>query len=188
MKKYTSRLASILITIVLLLTIYLLSKLEEKYINEQDINNREIVSVKKVVDWDTISVILSWEVISVRLIWVDSPEKTTTRYWYTECFWEESSNYLKELLPKWTNIQLEYDQTQWLYDKHDRILGYVFLSGININEKIIRDWYWWEYTYNLPYRYQSDFIKAENYAIENNLWLWKECNWERISIEKENNN
>jgi len=50
MKKYTSRLASILIIIVILLTIYLLSKLEEKYINEQDINNREIVSVKKVVD------------------------------------------------------------------------------------------------------------------------------------------
>ena len=59
MKKYLSRLAPILIIIALLITIYLLSKLEEKYINEEDMNNREIVNIQKVVDGDTVSVLLS---------------------------------------------------------------------------------------------------------------------------------
>ena len=171
------------IILLLGLWIYLFSYLEQKYIDEADMNNRQVVTLKKVVDWDTISVLLSWGVVSVRLIWVDSPEKTTTRYWYIECYGQESSDYLSWLLSKGSVIQLEYDQTQWLYDKHDRILAYVFLSWVNINKKIIRDWYWWEYTYNLPYRYQSEFINAESYAAENRLWLRDICSWNRIAIE-----
>lgn len=184
MKKFLSRLMPLLIILLLLLAIHFFSSLQQKYIDEKDRNNRQQVTIKKVVDWDTVSVILSWETISVRLIWIDTPEKTTTRYWYTECYWEESSDYLKQLLPKWTSIELEYDQTQWLYDVHDRILAYIFLSWVNINEKIIKDWYWWEYTYNLPYRYQSQFIDAEIYAKTNNLWLRNICWWERLPIDQ----
>ena len=167
------------ILILILLWIYFFSNLKEKYDTQEAINNRQVVTLKKVVDWDTVNVILSWEVVSVRLIWVDTPEKTTTRYWYTECYWEEATDYLSWLLLRWTHIELEYDESQWLYDKHDRILAYIFLSWVNINEKIIKDWFWHEYTYNLPYRYQTNFIKAENYAIENNLWLWWAC-WETV--------
>ena len=188
MKKYLSRLIPLLLIIVLLLIIHYFSYLEQKYIDEEDMNNRQIVTLKKVVDWDTVSVVLSWEIVSVRLIWVDSPEKTTTRYWYTECYGQESTDYLSWLLARWVTMELEYDQTQWLYDKHDRVLAYIFLSWVNINEKIIRDWYWWEYTYNLPYRYQSEFVDAERYASENYLWLWGACNWERLPIESKDNN
>ena len=177
-------LITIWIILLLLLWIWFFYNIKEKYITQEAVNNRQTVIFKKVVDWDTVNVLLSWEVVSVRLIWVDTPEKTTTRYWYAECYWEEASNYLSWLLLRWTAIQLEYDDSQWLYDVHDRILAYVFLSWININEQIIRDWYWWEYTYNLPYRYQSDFIKAENYAIENKLWIWNVCSWNRIAIEE----
>lgn len=168
-------LITLLIVIFLLLWIYFYSYNEQKNIDKEDTSNRQITTIKKVIDWDTVSVILSWEIVSVRLIWVDSPERTTTRYWYTECYGQESTDYLSWILTKWSKIELEYDQTQWLYDKHNRILAYIFLSWININEQIIKNWYWYEYTYNLPYRYQSAFINAENYAIKNNLWLWKTC-------------
>ena len=174
------------ILILLLLWIYFFSNLKEKYETQEAINNRQIVTLKKVVDWDTINVLLSWEAVSVRLIWVDTPEKTTTRYWYTQCYGQEATDYLSWLLPKWTTLQLEYDESQGLYDKHDRILAYIFLSWVNINELIIKNWYWWEYTYNLSYRYQSEFINAENYAIENNLWLWSYC-LEEYSKQKETN-
>jgi micrococcal nuclease len=140
--------------------------------------------VVNVIDWDTISVKLDWKTVSVRLIWVDTPEKTTKRYGYAECYWEEASEYLSRILD-WKDIYLEYDESQWQYDSYDRILAYVFLSSENINKKIISDWYGWEYTYDKPYKYQSDFKEAQNLAKKKNLWLWNTCNGERVPLEKE---
>lgn len=174
---------TICIIVLFWLCVYYLSSLEESYLNNEDITNRQKATVKKIIDWDTINVVLSWEVVSVRLIWIDSPEKTGKRYGYAECYGKESTDYLSKLLPKWSNIELEYDYSQWLYDAYDRTLAYVFISWLNINEKIIKDWYWWEYTYDKPYRYQSEFIKAEKFASKWKFWLWVSCSWERIPIE-----
>ena len=85
----------------------------------------------------------------------------------------------------WKNIYIELDESQWLYDSYDRILAYVFLNWENINENIIKNWYGWEYTYDKPYKYQSEFKEAQKIAEKNNLWLWNTCNWERIPLEKE---
>lgn len=147
---------------------------------EDIFNILENIKVEEVIDWDTIRVTLNWKSEKVRLIWVDAPESYDTRYGYTECFWTESSNYLKNLLYG-KSVWLEYDATQWRYDKYDRVLAYVFLNWENINEKIIADWYAREYTYNLPYKYQSAFKKAQSKADQWNKWLWNEntCNWER---------
>ena len=143
--------------------------------------------VTNVIDWDTITVKLDGESISVRLIWVDTPENTAKRYGYAECYWAESKEYLSKLL-NWKDIYLEYDESQWQYDSYDRILAYVFLGSQNINKKIISDWYGWEYTYDKPYKYQSDFKEAQKLAEKNNLWIWNTCNWERVPLKTENSN
>ena len=139
----------------------------------------------KVIDWDTIKVENSNEEINIRMIGLDAPEKSTTRYWYTECFWNEATNHLNEILSWITTIQVEQDPTQWETDKYWRLLWYVFLSWNNINQKMIEDGYWFEYTYNLPYKYQKEFKKAEKNARLNKLWLWDKntCNWERREIK-----
>jgi micrococcal nuclease len=43
---------------------------------------------------------------------------------------------------------------------------------------MIADGYGWEYTYNLPYKYQTEFKEAMKSAEKNNLGLWNEnaCN------------
>ena len=143
--------------------------------------------VVNVIDWDTITVKLSGESVSVRLIWVDTPENTAKRYGYTECYWTESKEYISKLLDG-KDIYLEYDESQWLYDSYGRILAYVFLGSENINKKIIKDWYGWEYTYDKPYKYQSYFKEAQKLAEKNNLWLWNTCNWERIPLKSDNEN
>lgn len=139
----------------------------------------------KVIDWDTIKVENSNEEINIRMIGLDAPEKSTTRYWYTECFWNEATNHLNEILSWITTIQIEQDPTQWETDKYWRLLWYVFFSWNNINQKMIEDGYWFEYTYNLPYKYQKEFKKAEKNARLNKLWLWDKntCNWERREIK-----
>jgi len=139
----------------------------------------------KVIDWDTLKVKNNNEEINIRMIGLDAPEKSTTRYWYTECFWNEATNHLNEILSWITTIQVEQDPTQWETDKYWRLLWYVFFSWNNINQKMIEDGYWFEYTYNLPYKYQKEFKKAEKSARLNKLWLWDEntCNWERREIK-----
>jgi micrococcal nuclease len=48
-------------------------------------------------------------------------------------------------------------------------LAYVIVNGNNINKQMIEDGYGWEYTYNLPYKYQSEFKEAQKTAeLKNN--------------------
>ena len=140
----------------------------------------ETIKVSKVVDWDTIRIELGNTTSKARLIWVDAPESYDTRYGYTECYWKESSDYLTELLTN-KNVRIEFDSTQWTKDTYWRLLVYVFMNWENINQKIIEDWYAWEYTYNLPYKYQLEFKKAQTDASKSGKWLWSHntCNWER---------
>ena len=145
----------------------------------------EFVSV---IDWDTINVKNeSWESISVRMIWIDAPESSTTRYWYIECFWKESTEHLKQLLSWAKELTLEMDSSQGEVDKYWRTLAYVMYNWVNLSQKMIEDGYWWEYTYDMPYKYQSAFKNAEKEAEKNNSWLWNEkaCSWERVESWKE---
>lgn len=145
--------------------------------NENNTNILENIKVDKVVDWDTVRVFLNWESTKVRLIGVEAPESNDTRYGYTECYSQASSNYLTNLLSNKT-IWLEYDSSQWQYDKYDRILAYIFLNWENINKKMIENWYAWENTFDLPYKYQKEFKEAESKAKQWSLWLWNKntCN------------
>ena len=145
-------------------------------------NVEENIKVANVIDWDTIKVVINWETQNVRMIWVDSPESYDTRYWYTECYWEEAADYLNKLL-KNKYVWLIYDKSQWTYDKYDRLLAYVIYSWENINQKIIENWYWREYTYDKPYIYQKEFKNTENTAKQKWLGLWniKTCWWKRIA-------
>jgi len=156
---------------------------------ENKINDHEYFTLEKVIDWDTIKIKSNENntFYTIRMIGLDTPEKSTTRYWYTECFWEQATEHLNNILSWNSKIELEYDPSQSSNDKYWRTLAYVILSWNNINKKMIEDGFGFEYTYNIPYKYQKDFKKAENYARTNNLWLRspENCNWERIPIEKE---
>ena len=154
---------------------------------DKEDTNKVTYKLDSVIDWDTIKIVnQNWKLQSVRMIGLDSPESYGTRYWYTECYWKEAWEHLKELLKNAKEIQLEFDSTQWAIDKYWRLLGYVFYNWVNINQKMIADWYWWEYTYNLPYKYQTEFKEAQKTSEKNNLGLWSvdACNWERIATEE----
>lgn len=141
----------------------------------------------EVVDWDTVRIEKDGQVVSVRMIGLDAPESTTTRYGHMECFWKEASNHLAQLLSGVSQIELEVDPTQTATDKYWRLLGYVIANGVNMNQKMIEDGYGFEYTYNLPYKYQSEFKAAQKIASEKKFGLWADvaCKGERKAIEEE---
>lgn len=142
--------------------------------------------VLRVIDGDTISFEKDWENIKARLIWIDAPESNKTRYWKNEKWWLEAKLKLEELVLN-KNISIEYDENQEKTDKYWRKLIYLFLDWENIWEKLIKEWYAKEYTYNKKYKYQQNFKEAEKIAKENKKGIWEntyEKNEEKVEKTK----
>jgi len=131
----------------------------------------ELYPVVKVVDGDTLSIQIDGQAQTIRLIGLDTPE-TVHPSKPVECFGLEASNRAKEVLTG-ARVSIETDTTQGTYDKYDRLLAYVILEdGTNFNKLMIEEGYAYEYTYSLPYKYQSEFKLAEQQAKEDKLGLW----------------
>lgn len=127
--------------------------------------------VTKVVDGDTIQITDRSGKHTVRLIGINTPETVDPRK-TLECFGKEASAKAKTLLTG-QQVLLESDPTQDDKDKYGRLLRYVFLpDGTNVNLAMIKEGYAYEYTYDVPYTYQTEFKKAQQDAMTQNLGLW----------------
>jgi len=132
--------------------------------------------VIRIIDGDTIVVLIDSVSEKVRLIGVDTPETVDPRK-IVECFGAETSEFTKTMLLNKV-VRLESDSSQGDRDRYGRLLRYVFLvddtnqKEIFVNKKIITDGYGHEYTYRTPYRYQDDFKNFEDTArkLQNGLW------------------
>lgn len=128
-------------------------------------------NVVKVIDGDTVDVMVNGKKERIRMIGVNTPETVDPRK-PVECFGKEASNKAKSLLVG-KKVSLEKDDTQGDRDKYSRLLRYVVLAdGTNVNLSMIKEGYAYEYTYNLPYKYQSDFKNAQKLAMDQKKGLW----------------
>lgn len=147
-------------------------------IKNQAVPLREIAKVSKVVDGDTIKVLINNKEETIRLIGIDSPEILDEKK-LTQCFGKEASAKAKEILTGKTII-LQSDPTQGERDEYGRLLRYVFLQdGTSFNKFMISEGYAREYTFKGKiYKYQTEFIQAEEKARKEKKGLWADnvCN------------
>ena len=137
----------------------------------------ETAAVISVIDGDTIGVQLADQVVRVRMIGIDTPETKDPRT-VVQCFGREASAEAERRLTGQT-VALEADPTQDNFDKYGRLLRYAWLpDGKLYNLEMLIGGFAHEYTYNLPYRYQAAFKKAEHDARERGWGLWAQttCN------------
>lgn len=144
-----------------------------------EIQNRNFSATKigpalvlRTIDGDTIVVSIDNLPVHVRLIGIDSPELNDKRP-QVACMAQKAKEEVEKILGG-KNVRIEKDSTQGDYDKHNRLLAYVFVGGTNFNELIIQNGYAYEYTYHLPYKYQSEFKTAQNEAKNAQRSLWNE--------------
>lgn len=140
-------------------------------------SNSSLYEVVEVVDGDTIKVDIDGIKTTLRLIGMDTPETLDPRK-VVQCFGQEASAKAKELLLG-KKIKLEDDGVKEELDKYARPLKYVWLEdGTFYNDKMIREGYAHEYTYNKPYKYQTQFKEAQKEASNNlrGLWAVDTCN------------
>ena len=127
--------------------------------------------VVDVVDGDTIKVEIDGERVTVRVLGIDTPETRDPRK-PVQCFGREATARAEALLDG-RSVRLTDDPTQDAYDRYDRLLAYVWLDDGSLFEwTMVADGYAHEYTYDLPYRYQSELRDAERSARERGVGLW----------------
>jgi micrococcal nuclease len=136
-------------------------------------------TVVKVVDGDTIAVMMDGKSVTIRLIGVDTPETVDPRK-AVQCFGKAASDETKKIL-KGQSVRVVSDPSQGTYDKYGRTLAYVFApsnsdpAGILVNEYLIAEGYGHEYTYNIPYQYQAEFKAAQAEAQREKKGLWADA-------------
>lgn len=128
--------------------------------------------VVKVVDGDTIDVLVDGEVVRVRYIGINTPETVhPTRG--VECFGQEASARNKALVEgKWVRLEKDISDT----DKYGRLLRYVYVGEVLVNEVLVSEGYANVSTYPPDVRYTELFRRAELEARTAGRGLWgREC-------------
>jgi micrococcal nuclease len=152
---------------------------QDKVIQSSSVRNQvsvgEEAKVLRVVDGDTIKVLIRDKEDTVRLIGIDAPETVDSKK-SIQCFGKEASEEAKKALENKT-IVLESDSTQEDRDEYGRLLRYVFLEdGVNFDKFMLSEGFAREYTFKgNPYKYRSEFIQAEKKAKDGGKGLWNSC-------------
>lgn len=125
----------------------------------------EIAEVVRVVDGDTVQ-LGSGE--KLRYIGIDTPE-TVAPNQPVGCFGKEASARNSELvLGKEVRLELDRNDT----DRYGRLLRYVYVGDIMINEQLVREGYAISNPYPPDTKYQDLFDEAQIQAQLEGLGIW----------------
>lgn len=132
------------------------------------------LTVRRVVDGDTIIVLRDGAEERVRLLGIDTPESVQPDS-PVECFGPEASARAGELLSG-RSVWLESDPTQDAVDRYGRTLAYVWLDETTlVNRVLVAEGYASEYTYGSPGVHQAALEAAEDAARSGGVGLWGSC-------------
>jgi len=139
--------------------------------------------VAYVVDGDTIAVRIDRGVEKVRLIGIDTPESRKNERAALQAershrdiktimeFGRRAKDALKELLPKGTELRIEYDVQK--RDKYGRLLGYVYRTdNTMVNEEMVLRGYAQLLTIPPNVKYVDRFKKALAKSQREKRGLW----------------
>lgn len=128
----------------------------------------DVVVVKRVVDGDTVELFNGEK---VRLIGVDAPESVKPNS-PVECFGREAARWLRETL-EGKLVRLERDVSE--RDRYSRLLRYVYLDTVFINELLVREGYATAVSYPPDVRELERLRRAEHEARARGVGLWNEA-------------
>ncbi len=108
--------------------------------------------------------------VNVRLYGIDAPE---VRHKETpgQPFGRDARQALKSLTFG-RSVRVEIVDV----DSHDRAVGVVYESGVDINLAMVREGWAWAYRRYLAAPYASEYLGAERAARAKRLGLWKQAN------------
>lgn len=129
---------------------------------------KEKAIVTRVVDGDTI---VLQDGRRVRYIGMNTPEIVDPRR-PVECFGKEASEKNKELV-EGKEVELEKDVSET--DKYGRLLRYVYVDNLLVNDYLVRNGYAYASSYPPDVTYQKQFLESQREAQIQKLGLWNSC-------------
>ncbi|HEX7276190.1 MAG TPA: thermonuclease family protein [Acidimicrobiales bacterium] len=128
-------------------------------------------TVDRVIDGDTLVVAGGHR---IRLIGVDTPETKDPRQ-PVECFGQEASAFLADLLPRGTGVRLVGDVEA--RDVYDRTLAYAYRlpDGLFVNADLVRQGYARTLTIPPNVAHADDLLVLAQQAREAGRGLWSAC-------------
>lgn len=144
---------------------------------------KEQVTFDSCVDGDTFKINLNGEKKSVRMIAVDTPESVHPTK-EKEYYGEESSEYTCNKLKNAKKIELEYDKNSDKEDKYGRLIAWVFVDGVLLQQNLIENGYAKvAYLYD-DYKYTSILEEKQELASSQNIGIWANKKLETNKYDK----
>lgn len=132
---------------------------------------KEEVEFSKCVDGDTIKVLLNRKEYTVRLLAVDTPESVHPQK-KVEYYGKEASEYTCKKITNATKIELEYDDNSDKMDKYDRLLAWVYIDDILLQESLVENGYAKvAYLYG-DYKYTKHLEQIQELVSAKNIGIW----------------
>lgn len=130
----------------------------------------DLVTVVRVVDGDTIDVLLNATTTRVRYIGIDTPEPYRDRE--PACFSRESSDKNRDLV-EGREVRLVPDAED--VDKYGRLLRYVYVDEVFVNQVLLEGGYAVPLTIKPNTLHAKDFKILADKAKADKLGLWSAC-------------
>ena len=130
-------------------------------------------SFSKCIDGDTANFKIGEEIKKARFLAIDTPE---IKHGNKEAdpYGNEAKNFTCNLLKNAKKITLEYDKNSDKTDKYGRVLVWVFVDDILLQEKLVENGLAKvAYLYG-DYKYTDVLKKKESFAKKNNIKIWSE--------------
>lgn len=128
-------------------------------------NRLQEAYVSRVIDGGTIEVTIGEKRYKVRYIGIEPPEATTEEDYFANQATAKNSGLVEGKL-----VTLVKDVSE--ADKDDRLLRYVFAGEVFVNYELVKEGYALAYAYPPDVSCADTFLKAQQYARENNKGLW----------------
>ncbi len=167
--KNNKKLFSLIIAFFFFVFVFLLN---QNTLTMTSLPEEDVYLVSKVIDGDTIEVIKDNETFKVRYSGIDTPELDSKNK-ETKCLAEKAKEANENLINN-KKVKLEEDTND--KDEYGRLLRYVWLDNILINEYLVENGLARADTFLSGEKYKERIEKAEKEAKEKERGIWSEEN------------
>ncbi|MDX5474885.1 MAG: thermonuclease family protein [Bacillaceae bacterium] len=142
--------------------------------NEQEFN-RVTVPITSVIDGDTIRVKFEGKEERVRFLLIDTPEMNHGNDEEPQPFGQDATDFVKDML-KAGEVELELDINE--RDRYGRILAYLYVDGVNVQEELLRNGLARvAYVFPPNTRYVDEYKAIQQEAQANEMGIWSVENY-----------
>lgn len=135
--------------------------------------SREKVSFSKCVDGDTIKVLINKKEVTVRFLAVDTPESVHPTKG-VEYYGKEASSYTCNLVSNANTLELEYDSGSDKTDKYNRVLAWVWVDNVLLQDELVKNGYAEVAYLYVKYKYTDTLKDHQSVAESSKIGIWND--------------